>query len=87
MEIISTNNPTFFIFFLIRDRWLSKDFVSIFTSRSKLTKSRIKRNWDRKDWWIDADECLELGLVDEVRAMLPEHQDNNKPPKKRNTKK
>ena len=66
---------------------IEERIVDIFTSRSKLTKSRIKRNWDRKDWWIDADECLELGLVDEVRAMLPEHQDNNKPPKKRNTKK
>lgn len=64
--------------------------LDIFTSRSKLTKSRIKRNWDRKDWWIDADECLELGLVDEIKAMMPEHQlaeqkkDNKK--KKGNTK-
>ena len=48
--------------------------VDIFTSRSKLTKQKIKRNWDRKDWWIDADECLDLGLVDEVRAIMPEHQ-------------
>tara|TARA_Y100001973_G_scaffold4114_1_gene6022 strand:+ start:362 stop:1114 length:753 start_codon:yes stop_codon:yes gene_type:complete len=47
--------------------------LDIFVSRSKLTKQKIKRNWDRKDWWIDADECLELGLVDEVRAMMPEH--------------
>jgi ATP-dependent Clp endopeptidase proteolytic subunit ClpP len=48
--------------------------VDIFVSRSKLTKYKIKRNWDRKDWWIDADECLELGLVDEVRAIMPEHE-------------
>ena len=44
--------------------------VEIFTKRSKLTKMKIKRNWDRKDWWIDADECVSLGLVDEVRAKL-----------------
>jgi ATP-dependent protease ClpP protease subunit len=34
---------------------------------------KIKRNWDRKDWWINADEAVELGLVDEVRAIMPEH--------------
>jgi len=47
--------------------------VDIFVSRSKLTKNKIKRNWDRKDWWIDADECVTYGLVDEVRAIMPEH--------------
>ena len=52
--------------------------LDLFTSRSKLTKQKIKRNWDRKDWWIDADECLELELVDEVRAMMPEHHANKK---------
>ena len=46
--------------------------LDIFVSRSKLSKLKIKRNWDRKDWWIDADECLELGLVDEIRGMMPE---------------
>ena len=46
--------------------------LDIFTSRSKLTKQKIKKNWDRKDWWISADEALELHLVDEIRAVLPE---------------
>ena len=46
--------------------------VDIFTKRSKLTRLKIKRNWDRKDWWIDADECIQLGLVDEIRGMMPE---------------
>jgi ATP-dependent Clp endopeptidase proteolytic subunit ClpP len=57
--------------------------VDIFISRSKLTKQKIKRNWDRKDWWIDADECLELELVDEIRAMMPEHYSNKKKKKKK----
>lgn len=57
--------------------------LDIFTSRSKLTKRRLKTNWDRKDWWIDADECLDLGLVDEIRAMMPEHQVNIIKPKKK----
>ena len=46
--------------------------LDIFVSRSKLTKHKIKKNWDRKDWWINPDEALELALVDEVRAVLPE---------------
>jgi len=47
--------------------------LDIFTSRSKLSKAKIKRNWDRKDWWISADEAVEMGLVDEIRAKMPEH--------------
>jgi ATP-dependent Clp endopeptidase proteolytic subunit ClpP len=47
--------------------------IKIFTSRSSLTSRKLKRNWDRKDWWISAEDALELGLVDEVRAVMPEH--------------
>lgn len=61
---------------------IEERIVDIFTSRSKLTKSKIKRNWDRKDWWIDADECLELNLVDEIKAMMPEHPANKEKKKK-----
>jgi len=46
--------------------------LDIFVARSKLTKQKIKRNWDRKDWWISAEEAMELRLVDEIRAQLPE---------------
>ena len=59
---------------------IEERILDIFTSRSELTKVKIKRNWDRKDWWIDADEAVKLGLVDEVRAMMPEHQLNTKKP-------
>lgn len=34
---------------------------------SKTTKKFIERNWERKDWWMDAKTALELGFVDEVR--------------------
>ena len=61
---------------------IEERILDIFTSRSKLTKHKIQRNWDRKDWWIDADECVELGLVDEVRAVMPEHQSVDKKKKK-----
>tara|TARA_R100000808_G_scaffold24949_2_gene59779 strand:+ start:4400 stop:5176 length:777 start_codon:yes stop_codon:yes gene_type:complete len=51
---------------------IEERILEIFTNRSKLTKQKIKRNWDRKDWWISADEAIELQLVDEIRAMMPE---------------
>ena len=51
---------------------IEERILDIFTTRSKLTKQKIKRNWDRKDWWISADEALDLCLVDEIRAMMPE---------------
>lgn len=51
---------------------IEERILDIFTSRSELSKLKIKKNWDRKDWWISADEAIELGLVDEVRANLRE---------------
>jgi ATP-dependent protease ClpP protease subunit len=42
----------------------------VLRSEGKLTKAKIKRNWDRKDWWLTADECLELGIVDSVRGAM-----------------
>jgi len=59
--------------------------LDIFTSRSKLSQAQLRKNWDRKDWWIDADECKKLGLVDEIRAMMPEHL--NAPKRKRKPRK
>jgi len=61
--------------------------LDVFTSRSHLSKLKIKRNWDRKDWWISSDEALELGLVDEVRAIMPEHDSKPKATKKSGSKK
>ena len=46
--------------------------LDIFTKRSNLSKLKIKRNWDRKDWWIDADQCVDYGLVDEIRGVMPD---------------
>ena len=51
---------------------IEERILDIFTNRSKLSKLKLKRNWDRKDWWIDADECKNLGLVDEIRGVMPE---------------
>lgn len=47
--------------------------LDIFAERAKAsaaekpaTRAFIKRNWERKDWWLSSDECLKLGIVDEV---------------------
>lgn len=48
---------------------IMKRVLKIFAERSggKLSVAQITKKWRRKDWWIDSDEALRLGLVDEVR--------------------
>ena len=48
---------------------IQKRVVSIFVDRSggKLTRAKIMHNWKRKDWWLDSEEALSLGVVDSVR--------------------
>jgi ATP-dependent Clp endopeptidase proteolytic subunit ClpP len=48
---------------------VEKRIVTIFVNRSggKLTAEKIRRNWDRRDWWLTSEEALALGVVDEVR--------------------
>lgn len=41
--------------------------LAIFAERSNLTVKQLDARWKRKDWWIDSDEAMKLGLVDEVR--------------------
>lgn len=46
--------------------------LDIFADRAveinpKTTKKFIERNWERKDWWMDAETAARLGFVDEVR--------------------
>lgn len=37
------------------------------TAKKPLTKPQLERGWRRKDWWLSSDDCLSLGLVDELR--------------------
>lgn len=49
--------------------WVKKvqeRILDIFADRSNLSKVQLKKKWTRKDWWISADEALELGLIDGV---------------------
>lgn len=45
---------------------LTKDIVSILTERSNLTPARLNSKWRRKDWYLTAQEALDLGFVDRV---------------------
>tara|TARA_R110002020_G_scaffold19117_12_gene66494 strand:+ start:1017 stop:1751 length:735 start_codon:yes stop_codon:yes gene_type:complete len=61
--------------FVIEDEvaWIKRiedRILEIFAKRSHLTRLKIKRNWDRKDWWISSDEALELGLIDEIKGKI-----------------
>lgn len=47
-------------------RLVTKDIVSILTERSKLTPARLNSKWRRKDWYLTAQEALDLGFVDRV---------------------
>jgi ATP-dependent Clp endopeptidase proteolytic subunit ClpP len=46
---------------------VQKRILDIFAERSTMTAAQFGRRWKRKNWWLDSDECLKLGLVDEVR--------------------
>lgn len=43
--------------------------VDIFVARAdgKTTKATFRKLWQRKDWWLFADEAIKRGFVDEVR--------------------
>lgn len=42
--------------------------IDIFVERSNgnIDKEEFKRNWERRDWFLDSGEALELGFVDRI---------------------
>jgi len=59
-------------------RKISDRVLDIFAARCKqagengtavapLTRAQLKSGWTRRDWWLDSEECLRAGLVDELR--------------------
>ena len=48
---------------------LQERAIEIYSSRSggKLTPEDVATGWKRKDWWLTSAECLEKGLIDEIR--------------------
>jgi ATP-dependent Clp endopeptidase proteolytic subunit ClpP len=50
-------------------KWVERTqdkLAEILAERSTLTKTQIKNKWRKKDWWLNADEALKLGFVDEI---------------------
>lgn len=45
---------------------LQDRLLSILSERSKFSDKQIKRRWERKDWWLGAQEALEYGFIDEI---------------------
>lgn len=53
-----------------RTKWVERiqeRILDIFAARSKLSKKQLRNRWKRRDWWVDSDEALKLGLIDEIR--------------------
>ena len=46
---------------------IQKRVLAIFALRSKKPVSYFEKHWRRKDWWLDSEECMQLGIVDEIR--------------------
>jgi ATP-dependent Clp protease, protease subunit len=47
-------------------RSLQRRLLIILASRSRLTEAEISARWSRKDWWLTAEEVVELGLADGI---------------------
>lgn len=45
---------------------LQARLVGILASRSTLTAKQIEHKWKKTDWWLDADEAVELGFADKI---------------------
>lgn len=45
---------------------LTNRLVEILASKSTLTGDEIKERWDRRDWWLTAQDCVDLGFADRI---------------------
>ena len=45
---------------------LSSRLLEILAERSSLSPQQIKRKWKRKDWWLGAEQAVELGFADRI---------------------
>lgn len=47
---------------------LQEKLLDILSERSNVSRDEIAEKWENHDWWLDAEEMVELGFADEVRA-------------------
>lgn len=45
---------------------LQDRILEILAARSTMTKAQVKNKWKRKDWWLSAEEAVELGFADRI---------------------
>ena len=45
---------------------LSDQLVEILAERSTMTAQQIKRKWRKMDWWLSAQESVDLGFADRI---------------------
>lgn len=45
---------------------LQDKIIDIFAARSSLSKVQIRNRWRRKNWWLTAEEALDLGFIDRI---------------------
>ena len=48
-------------------KMIQKRVLDIFAERSNKNAAYFAKHWLRKDWWLSSDECLKIGIVDEIR--------------------
>jgi ATP-dependent protease ClpP protease subunit len=41
--------------------------LRILARRSTMGVREVRKNWDRKNWWMDAKQAVELGFADEMQ--------------------
>lgn len=48
-------------------KMIQKRVLEIFASRSSKTAAYFAKHWRRQDWWLNSEDCMKIGIVDEVR--------------------
>lgn len=49
-------------------RRMRERILNIFAKRANLSADEIRAKWERRDWWLDSSESLELGFIDRIRS-------------------
>jgi len=45
---------------------LQDRLLDILAERATISKANIKKRWKRQDWWLSAQECIDLGFADRI---------------------
>jgi ATP-dependent protease ClpP protease subunit len=43
--------------------------AELLAARSRLSVKQIKLRWKKRDWWLSAEEALDLGFIDQIREV------------------